>query len=115
QARFDLPPAPPLLSRNFFPQAFTVDPGRCIITGDPLDYEAFDVPQLRGISHTAPYFHDNSAPDLPFLLDIYSQFILPAIPALGLPPVVPPAGPGLPPEALTADQKAQLLAYLQKI
>jgi cytochrome c peroxidase len=115
QKRFDLPPAPPLIGRNFFPQAFTVDPGRCIITGDPLDFEAFDVPQLRGISHTAPYFHDNSAPDLPTLLDIYSQFILPAIPPLGLPPVVPPAGPGLPPESLTAAQKAQLIAYLRKI
>ncbi|HEX7835839.1 MAG TPA: c-type cytochrome [Kofleriaceae bacterium] len=112
---FDLPPKPPLIGPNFFPQAFTVDPGRAIITGDPADFEAFDVPQLRGISRTAPYFHDNSMPDLPALLDFYSRFILGAIPPLGLPPVVPPAGPGLPPESLTAIQKAQLLAYLQKI
>jgi hypothetical protein len=28
---------------------------------------------------------------------------------------VPPAGPGLPPEALTALQKAQIIAYLHKI
>jgi len=112
---FDLPPPEPLPSRNFFPQAFTVDPGRCIITGDPADFESFDIPQLRGISHTAPYFHDNSQPDLPSLLTFYSQFILPVIPPLNLPPVVPPSGPGQPPEALTADQKAQLLAYLLKI
>jgi cytochrome c peroxidase len=112
---YDLPPLPPLDGRNFFPQAFTVDPGRAVITGDPADFEAFDVPQLRGISRTAPYFHDNAAPDLPTVLDIYSQFILGALPPLGLPPVVPPAGPGLPPESLTADQKAQLLAYLMKI
>lgn len=112
---YDLPPPPQFVGRNFFPQLFTVDPGRAIITGDPADFEAFDVPQLRGISRTAPYFHDNAAPDLPALLDIYSQFILGALPPLGLPPVVPPAGPGLPPESLTAEQKAQLLAYLMKI
>jgi len=29
--------------------------------------------------------------------------------------VVPPAGPGLPFESLTATQKAQIIAYLQKI
>jgi cytochrome c peroxidase len=118
----DLPPSPfdprtgqPVNGRNFFPQLFSVDPGRAVITGDPLDFEAFDVPQLRGIAHTAPYFHDNSAPDLGAMLDIYSRFILPALPPLGLPPVVPPAGPGLPPESLTAAQKAQLVAYLQRI
>lgn len=111
----DLPPPPPIIGPNFFPQPFSVDPGRALITGDPADFEAFDVPQLRGIAHTAPYFHDNSVPDLETTLDIYSRFILPVIPALNLPPVVPPAGPGLPPESLTALQKAQLIAYLHKI
>jgi cytochrome c peroxidase len=122
QKVFDLPPAPfdpgtqqPVNGRNFFPQLFSVDPGRAIITGDPADFEAFDVPQVRGVARTAPYFHDNSAPDLETLVDIYSRFILPAIPPIGLPPVVPPAGPGLPPESLTAAQKAQLVAYLKKI
>jgi cytochrome c peroxidase len=100
---------------NFAPQLFSVDPGRALITGDPADFEGFDVPQLRGISHTAPYFHDHSKKDLPAVLNLYSRFILPIIPALNLPPVVPSAGPGLPPESLTATQKAQLLAYLMQI
>jgi cytochrome c peroxidase len=111
----DLPPPPPLIGPSLFPQPFSVDPGRALITGDPADFEAFDVPQLRGIAQTAPYFHDNSVPNLETTLDIYSMFIIPVIPALGRPAVVPPAGPGLPPEALTAQEKAQLIAYLKKI
>src|SRR6185503_17249146 len=108
-------PPMPLIGPSGFPQPFSVDPGRALITGDPADFEAFDVPQLRGISHTAPYFHDNSVPDLETTLDIYSRFIIPFIPPLGRPAVVPPAGPGLPPEALTAQEKAQIIAYLHKI
>jgi len=116
----DLPPSPfdpatgqPINGRNFFPQLFTVDPGRALISGDPEDFEAFDVPQLRGIAHTAPYFHDASAPDLHAVLDEYSRLILPADPVLNLPPIFPPEGPGLPPESLTPTQKAQLFAFLQ--
>ena len=92
-----------------------MDPGRALITGDPEDFEAFDVPQFRGIAHTAPYFHDNSVADLKGLLDIYSEFILGGIPALGLPPILPPITPGGPPESLTEQQKAILIAYLNRI
>jgi cytochrome c peroxidase len=111
----DLPPPPPLLGPGFFPQLFTVDPGRAVISGDPADFEAFDIPQLRGIAHTAPYFHDNSRLTLLAVVNLYSRFILPGLDALGLPAVVPSAGPGLPPESLTATQKAQLVAYLNTI
>ena len=111
--RVDMPPAPPGIGPSLFPEPFTVDPGRAIISGDPIDWEGFDVPQLRGIANTAPYFHDNSAPDLRALLDIYSRFILNADPVLNLPPIYPPEGPGLPPESLSPQQKAQLLAFLQ--
>ncbi len=40
------------------------DPGRAAITGDLRDLNAFDTPSLRGVKHTAPYFHDNSAATL---------------------------------------------------
>jgi len=115
QPLVDLPPPPPLLGPNAIPQAFTVDPGRAVISGDPADFEAFDVPQLRGVSHTAPYFHDNSRSTLQAVVGTYSRSILPRIPALGLPAVVPSATAGQPPESLTATQKAQLVAYLSTI
>lgn len=111
--RVDMPPAPPGIGPSLFPEPFTVDPGRAIISGDPIDWEGFDVPQLRGIARTAPYFHDNSASDLHALLDIYSRFLLSADPVLNLPPIYPPEGPGLPPESFSPAQKAQLFAFLQ--
>jgi cytochrome c peroxidase len=111
----DLPPPPPATGPTGQVQAYSVDPGRAILTGDLADWEAFDVPQLRGIKNTAPYFHNNLVPDLMSVLDTYSRFILPAFPQLGLPRVVAPAAPGLPPESFTVTQKQQLIAYLNRI
>jgi cytochrome c peroxidase len=105
----------PIVGPNFLPQLFTTDPGRAAITGDPYDFEAFDVPQLRGIARTAPYFHDNSHASLKDAVDTYSRFIVGVIAPLGLPPVNPPEGPGLPPEALSPDQKRDLLAFLARL
>lgn len=91
------------------PQLFSTDPGRALITGDWADFEAFDVPQLRGIAKTAPYFHDNSQTDLPMLIDTYSRFLLPLIPGLdALGPLVP-AGT----DRLSPQQKADLLTFLR--
>lgn len=130
----DLPPVPvtvsgdlndlrPALDENGAPifgpslgtQLFSTDPGRAAITGNPLDFEGFDVPQLRGIAHTAPYFHDSNSGSLREVVDLYSRFILPFFPPLGLPLAVPPEAPGLPPESLTVQQKLDLIAFLQKL
>ena len=113
----DLPPKCPLISRNDRSQCFTVDPGRALISGDPADFEAFDVPQLRGIAATAPYFHDNSSPTLEAVVDLYSRFLLRRFPSVGFfPPVSPAGGPGMPPtETFSPAQKQQLVAYLKKI
>jgi cytochrome c peroxidase len=111
----DMPPPPPAFSASLIPQAFSVDPGRAIISGNPVDFESFDIPQLRGIANTAPYFHDNSAADLPTVLDFYSQLILPVFPVLNLPYAFPPERPGGLPESLSPQQKAELLAFLQKL
>ena len=40
------------------------DLGRFNLTKNPADRFVFKVPSLRDISHTAPYFHDGSAPTL---------------------------------------------------
>ena len=81
-ARFNFQPCPPRLARNA--QTFEItlptgakirrtssDPGRALLTGfagvgAPAadDWNKMDVPGLRGISHTAPYFHNNSADTL---------------------------------------------------
>jgi cytochrome c peroxidase len=53
------------------------DPGRALVTGifDPLfHFEAFKISQLRGIRHTAPYFHDNSARTLEDVAAHYTRF-----------------------------------------
>jgi cytochrome c peroxidase len=57
------------------------DIGRSAITGVPpkdditgSNYEAFKIPQLRGISATGPYFHDNSAKTLEDVLTHYTNF-----------------------------------------
>ncbi|HET6149911.1 MAG TPA: hypothetical protein VFH68_20390 [Polyangia bacterium] len=103
----------PIVGPNLIPQLFTTDPGRAAITGNPADFEAFDVPQLRGIAQTAPYFHDNSHETLRNVVDTYSRFVLPAIPPMNLPPVNPPELPVTPPESLSSAQKNDLLAFLE--
>ncbi|MFY0562594.1 cytochrome c peroxidase [Archangium lansingense] len=105
----------PIIGPNLFPQWFTTDPGRALITGDPLDFEAFDVPSLRGVSRTAPYFHDNSFATLPEVLTVYSQGVLPFIPTMNLPPVHPSEVPGGAPESLSVAQKQDLLTFLRKL
>jgi mono/diheme cytochrome c family protein len=98
---------------NFFAQQFTTDPGRALISGDPLDFEGFDVPQLRGVAKTAPYLHDNSHLTLEEVLDSYSRRVLPFLLPLNLPAQYPPETPGGEKEALTPQQKQDLLAYLR--
>jgi cytochrome c peroxidase len=55
------------------------DPGRSLITGDagsPFfdSVNAFKIPSLWGVSHTAPYFHDNSAKTLEDVVSHYARF-----------------------------------------
>jgi hypothetical protein len=103
----------PIVGPNFLPQLWSTDPGRAATTGDPADFEAFDVPQLRGVANTAPYFHDNSAETLRDAVDLYSRFILPFVAPLNLPAVLPPENGGFFPESLTPEQKDDLLEFLQ--
>jgi cytochrome c peroxidase len=47
------------------------DPGRAAITGDLNDLNAFDIPPLRGLKLTSPFFHDNSAATLREVVEHY--------------------------------------------
>jgi hypothetical protein len=117
---FDLRPqldteGAPIVGPNRLPQLFSTDPGRALISGDPADFEAFDVPPLRGIARTAPYYHDNSAGTLEEVVDTYSRFILGFITPMKLPPVHPPEIPNSPPGSLSRDEKADLVTFLRRL
>ncbi|MET0386948.1 MAG: cytochrome c peroxidase [Polyangiales bacterium] len=107
----------PIWGPNLFLQLFTTDPGRALITGSPYDFEAFDIPTLRGISRTAPYWHNNISETLEDVVELYSDHLLSKFPSLTLPGDKEPDldGDVGPPEALTAAQKRDLVAYLKRL
>jgi cytochrome c peroxidase len=99
------------------------DPGRSLLTGfvggpgPQDDWDHFDMPGLRGIRNTAPYFHNNSAATLEEVVDHYIEFFKRVR-------VVAPGG--VPPPVATTDginfnraplpeERAALLAYLRKL
>ena len=101
----------------------TSDPGRLLLTGYPVagppgDIQHFDIPGLRGIARTAPYFHNNTAATLEEMLEHYKQLFKrveiqnPAAPLLTTKPgVIPPVI-----DRPFADAEVPaLLAYLRKI
>ena len=100
-------------------QTFTTsDPGRLLLTGQLADLGVMDVTQLRGISRTAPYFHNNSAATLEEMLDHYDAFFR-RVARLNPPPRLPPllSSNGLVIDRgfVTAEERAGLLAYLRKL
>lgn len=100
------------------PLSFSTDPGRAAITGNPIDFEAFDVPSLRGVAKTAPYWHNNISETLEAVVDLYSDHLLANFPALTIndaPPQVDADGDIGPIEALSEQQKADLVAYLRRL
>jgi hypothetical protein len=107
----------PLVGPNFAPQFFSTDPGRSIITGSPDDFEAFNVPTLRGIAKTAPYFHNNTVETLEEVVDLYSDHLLNRFPSLTQPGEKEPdpdGDIGLE-ETFTAAQKIDLVAFLNRL
>jgi cytochrome c peroxidase len=131
--RWNFAPCPPRLARNTrlyqVTQANGVtirlpssDPGRALLTGFVLgpspfdDWNKFDVPTVRGISRTAPYFHNNSAATLEEVVDHYIEmfkFIKANAPP-GLPPPVASTDGVNFDRQPTPEERAGLLAYLRK-
>lgn len=99
------------------------DPGRALLTGfvgglvPQDDWEKFDMPGLRGIRNTAPYFHNNSAATLEEVVDHYIAFFK-RVQANAAPGVVPPVtttdGVHFDRQP-TLEERAALLAYLRKL
>src|SRR6266850_1110167 len=106
------------LANGAFQFVTTSDPGRLLLTGQPADLGVMDVTQLRGISQTAPYFHNNSAATLEEVLDHYDAFFR-RVARLNPPPNLPAflSSNGLIVNRgfVTADERAGLLAYLRKL
>jgi cytochrome c peroxidase len=70
------------------------------IEGDPRPSCAFDTPALRGLTDSAPYFHDGSASTLNDVLPIMLQAA---------------AGPGATPPTLSASDQTALIEYLRSL
>jgi len=86
------------------------DPGRALITGvvdGPTTFDnidAFKISQLRGIRHTAPYFHDNSAKTLEDVAAHYTRFFrFVTGECCGFDPVI----------ALTPQDEADIVAFMK--
>lgn len=75
----------------------SADPGRALVTGNVADVGAFKILTVWGAKHTAPYFHNNAAKNLPELVKHY-QILAPNI---------------APPLAFTDAHAADMLAYLE--
>jgi len=127
-------PCPPRLARNARTYRITVangdwqfvtisDPGRMLLTGQPGDIGVMDVTQLRGISRTAPYFHNNSAATLEEVLDHYDALFRraervnspPVVPKRALPAFMSSDGLVVDRGFVTAEERPGLLAYLRKL
>jgi cytochrome c peroxidase len=133
-ARFNFLACPPRLARNARTYEITMpngtkmrrtssDPGRALLTGfvggppGQDDWNKFDVPGLRGLRHTAPYFHNNSANTLEEVVDHYVAFFQ-RVQANAAPGVVPPAvsTDGVHFDRRpTPEERAALLAYLNTL
>jgi cytochrome c peroxidase len=133
-ARFLFAACPPRLARNARTYEITLangtktrrtssDPGRAFQTGfvgGPApqdDWNKFDMPGLRGISKTAPYFHNNSAATLEEVVDHYIEFFK-RVQVNAAPGVVPPLATtdGVHFDRRpTLEERAALPAYLRKL
>jgi len=126
-----LPPEDPFLPRddsdgnpiqgpNFGPQLYTADPGRAAITGNPYDFEAFDIPTLRGVGKTAPYWHNNISATLEEVVSLYSDHLFAKFPPFQIndgqgAPQNDPDDPQGATEFLSEQQKSDLVAFLKRL
>jgi len=134
--RFAFAPCPERLERNARTYEITQpngskirrtssDPGRALLTGiagfglpgPQDDWNKLDVPGLRGLRNTAPYFHNNSAATLEEVVDHYTE-VFKRAKAIAPPGVVPPllSTDGVHfDRPFVPEERAALLAYLRKL
>lgn len=82
------------------------DPGRLLVTLDPMDHGAFKVPSLRNVALTRPYLHDGRLYSLRSVVDHYADGVI----------VHPGLDARLPgPLGLNSEQRDDLVAFLQTL
>ncbi len=81
------------------------DLGRYRVTRDPADRWSFKTPSLRNVALTAPYMHDGSLRRLEDVVDFYDRGGIPN----------PLLDPRIRPLGLTAQEKADLVAFLESL
>lgn len=133
-ARFTFAACPPQLARNARTYEITLpngskirrtssDPGRALLTGfvggvpAQDDWNKLDMPGLRGIGRTAPYFHNNSAATLEDVVDHYMEFfkrVQANAPPGTVPPIASTDGVHFD-RRPTPEERAALLAYLRRL
>jgi cytochrome c peroxidase len=125
--RWNLPACSPSLAKNVRTYEITTttptgttksrvttsDPGRLLLSGNAADAGLFDIPPLRGLAHTAPYFHNNSAATIEDVVIHYEEFFKRVTAVNPLAPILTTDGvhqdrPNVPAE------RAALVAYLSK-
>ncbi len=92
------------------------DLGRYAVTKDPADVGRFKTPSLRNVTRTAPYMH-NGRFDLPGIVNMYDagMAMLRRKPEQASDPLFPEKSPLLQKLELTADEKKDLLAFLEAV
>ena len=81
------------------------DVGREAVTGHPADRGAFKTPSLRNVALTWPYMHDGSAATLAEVVEFYDRGGVPN----------PTLDVRIRPLGLTADEQADLVAFLRAL
>jgi cytochrome c peroxidase len=93
------------------------DYGLFSVTGDVEDKDRFKAPSLRNIDRSAPYMHDGSLATLNDVIDFYSRGgrLLADGPRQGDGALHPAKSPFVRSFTLTADERADLLAFLSSL
>jgi len=83
----------------------TTDPGQALITGATRDWNRFKSTNLRGLAARAPYFHNGMAARIADIVNHYDVVMNP-VDAAGNPISTP---------RFTAEEKADLIAFLESL
>ena len=98
-----------LFRNNGLDASFEADPGRVLVTGDPLDSGRFRTTTLRNVALSAPYMHDGRFNTLEEVIEHYNSG---GVPSSTIDPFMKYGAGGL---DLAPSQKEDLIAFLHTL